>query len=439
MRVTSACARALLAVLALWLGTACATSLDLERARSVFTRRPQPETPVLLAGPPSALPAPEGVIATSGQLREVPLQWEPVITGDVGGYVVDRAFAASGPFARVAVLAGRNTTLWVDRGSAEGAAATAPSALGDGVTAHYRVRSFSRTGQLGVEPTVVASATTAPPPAPPAALRAYSHQPRQVPLAWRASDDPNVTAYRVYRSPSFRGSFERLATVEGRFQTIYNDKGLGDLRVFYYRVAAVNRAGGEGRASEPVRAVTKPAPLPPLGLRVSAQRLGANQLSWEPNVETNLVGYRLLRQRAGSKQHELVATLSPDQTASEDAAVSADEPLDYTLVAVDEDGLASDPAEPVVVKSVGYDISATARVDGVHLAWNPRSEEGFVGAHVYRHGALSRSELGFVTGASFVDAEAKPGGRYRYTVVLERADKTLAPTSPLVEIQVPER
>ena len=91
------------------------------------------------------------------------------------------------------------------------------------------------------------------------------------------------------------------------------------------------------------------------------------------------------------------------------------------------------------MKSVGYDISATARADGVHLAWNPRSDEGFVGAHVYRHGALSRSELGFVTGASFVDAEAKPGGRYRYTVVLERADKTLAPTSPLVEIQVPER
>jgi fibronectin type 3 domain-containing protein len=430
--------RSLVAVVVLAFATACATNLDLERARRAFTRAPRTETPVLTEGSLGAPPAPEGVAATSGALREVPLQWEPVITGDVGGYVVDRAFAEAGPFTRVAVLTGRNTTLWVDR-APETAGAGAPAALEDGVTAYYRVRSFARSGQLGAEATTVTSATTAAPPAPPAALRAYSHQPRQVPLAWRASDDPNVTGYRVYRSPSFRGQFERLASVDGRFQTIYSDKGLGDLRVFYYRVAALNRAGGEGRASEPVRAVTKPAPLPPLGLRVTAQRLGANQLSWEPNVETNLVGYRLFRQRLRSKERELVATLPADQTTAEDAAASADERIDYTLVAVDEDGLASDLAEPVVVTSVGYEISATARTDGVHLAWNPRSEEGFRGAHVFRHGTFSRSELAMVTGATYVDTDAKPGGRYRYTVVLERADRTLAPTSPLVEIRVPER
>ncbi len=431
-------ARALLAVFALSFSTACATKLDFERMRQSLLRRPQPEAPVLVEAPGSVLPAPEGIAATSGQLREVPLQWEPVISGDVGGYVVERAFAENGTFTRVAVLTGRNTTLWVDRADPE-AGAGARAALGDGVSVFYRVRSFSRTGQLGAAATLVTSATTAAPPAPPPALRTYSHQPRQVPLAWHASDDPNVTAYRVYRSPSFRGSFEKLATVQGRFQTIYNDKGLGDLRVFYYRVAALNRAGGEGRASEPVRAVTKPAPLPPLGLRITAQRLGANQLSWEPNVETNLVGYRLLRQRKGSDERELVATLTPTQTTVEDAVASADEPIDYTLVAVDEDGLASDPAEPVAVTSVGYELSATARADGVHLAWNARSEEGFRGSHVFRLGTLSRSELAFVKGAAYVDTEAKPGGRYRYTVVLERADATLAPTSPLVEIRVPER
>ena len=430
-------ARVCLAALALTLASACASSFDLERARRAFTRRPQPATPVLLPDPPSALAAPEGVVATSDQLREVPLQWEPVITGDVGGYVIERAFAPGGPFTRVAILSGRNTTLWVDRGVPEGIDG-APSALGDGVTAHYRVRSFSRAGQLGAEATHVASATTSAAPEPPAALRAYSHQPRQVPLAWRASDDPNVTSYRVYRSPSFRGSFERLATVEGRFQTLYNDVGLGDLRVFYYRVAAVNRAGGEGRASEPVRAVTKPAPLPPLGLRVSAQGLGVNQLTWEPNVETNLVGYRLMRQRVGKEDREVVATSTPDQTSAVDGQASADELIEYSLVAIDEDGLKSRRTQPIAVTSVGYAISATARTDGVHLAWNPRSEEGFRGAHVYRHGALSRSELGFSSDGSFVDAEARPGGRYRYTVVLERADRSLAPPSPIVEIQVPK-
>jgi fibronectin type 3 domain-containing protein len=420
------------------LAMGCATSFDLDRARRTLSDGRRTSLPELIEGSPAALPTPEGVSAMSGELRTVPLRWDPVISGDVGGYIVERALAAEGPFTRVAVLAGRNTTLWVDSWR-EGERAGTAAALGDGVTAFYRVRCIAGSGQIGADASGLVSAITAAPPEPPSGLRAYSHQPRQVPLSWRASEDPNVTAYRVYRSPSFRGSFEPLATVQGRFQTIYTDAGLGNLRVFYYRIAALNRADGEGSLSEPVRAVTKPEPLPPLGLRATARRLGVNELGWEPNVETDLVGYRLFRQRAGSDARELVAALPADQTTAEDEAVAADEELAYLLVAVDKDGLASDPAMPVAVASVGYAVSATARADGVHLAWNPRTDEGYHGARIFSHGLLSRSELAFVTTASFVDTNAKPGGRYRYTVVLERADATLAPPSSPVEIRVPER
>ena len=284
------------------------------------------------------------------------------------------------------------------------------------------------------------SAATAAPPEPPTGLRAYSHQPRQVPLSWRASDDPNVTAYRVYRSPSFRGPFEPLATVEGRFQTIYTDTGLGDLRVFYYRIAARNRAGGEGRPSEPVRAVTKPEPLPPLGLRVTAQRLGANQLAWEPNVETDLVGYRLFRQRAGSNGREPVATLAADQTTRRGHGHRGRR---ARLLPAGRRRPGRPRERPRATRrrrpAWATRSAPRSREDGVHLTWNPRTEEGHRGAHVFSHGTLTRSELAFVPGASFVDGNAKPGGRYRYTVVLERADGTLAPPSSPVEIRGPER
>ena len=427
-------ARPLWIAVALALLTGCAGRLDLEPARRALAGSDRQDEPVLIEESPVALPVPEGLSATSGELRTVPLRWDPVISAEVGGYIVERAFAAEGPFTRVAVLPGSNTTLWVDDGTGSGGAG-----LADGVTAFYRVRSFAGSGRIGADASEAVSAATAAPPAPPTALRAYSHQPRKVPLSWRASDDPNVAAYRVYRSPSFRGPFESLGTVDGRYQTIFADTGLGDLRVFYYRVTALNSAGGEGRPSEPVRAVTKPEPLPPLGLRVTEQRLGANRLAWEPNVETNLVGYRLFRQREGSDDHEIVATLSPDQTTAEDTAIAADERISYQMVAIDEDGLASDPAEPIAVTSVGYDFSATVGADGVRLAWNPRTDEGYRGAHVFSHGALTRSEIGFVTGASFVDVSAKPGGSYRYTVVLEREDASLAPASSPVEIRVPAR
>ena len=119
----------------------CANTLDLERARRVLESS-RPAEPVLIEDSPVSLPAPEGVSASSGELRTVPLRWEPVISADVGGYIVERALAAEGPFTRVAVLPGSNTTLWVDDGPGSVGSGEA-AGLGDGVTAFYRVRSFA--------------------------------------------------------------------------------------------------------------------------------------------------------------------------------------------------------------------------------------------------------------------------------------------------------
>jgi hypothetical protein len=73
----------------------------------------------------------------------------------------------------------------------------------------------------------------------------------------------------------------------------------------------------------------------------------------------------------------------------------------------------------------------------VHLAWEARSAEGFGGARVLRHGVLSTTVLGVSAEGSWVDRDAEPGDRYRYSVVLERADGSLAPPSSPVEITVP--
>jgi fibronectin type 3 domain-containing protein len=270
-------------------------------------------------------------------------------------------------------------------------------------------------------------------------LRTYSRQPRNVPVSWRASEDPSVVGYRVERSPTSRGSFELLAELNGRYETVYIDRGLGDLRVFYYRVAAVNSAGGAGAFANPVRAVTKPEPLPPVNLRISGQRLGANELAWDPNVEEDIVKYRLFRTRAGDDKPEHVAAVNSDQTVATDHEVAAGERVSYSLIALDHDGLESDPAESVEVESENYGLSATARVDGVHLEWNPRTEEGYHGGRVTRTGLFQQRTLGFSPGNSFVDTEVRRGSTYRYFVVLEGSDQKLAPRSSTVEISIPKR
>ncbi len=400
----------------------------------------------LKSEPAADLSAPKGLQATSGELRSVPLTWEPLLIGEVGGYLVERSPKREGPFDRLAVVPGPLKTTYVDLSTlpailpaaSDSEADVEASSAPDGTTWFYRTRAYSPEGLLAPVASWVVAATTAPPPDAPEDLRAYSRQPRRVPLNWRSAEDLTVEGYRLERSPTSRGPFELLAEISGRHETSYVDRGLGDLRVFYYRVSAVNSAGGVGAVSQSVRAVTKPEPLPPFGLRIVEQRLGINELAWDPNVEQDLVEYRLLRTRNSADSPEVVVTRGPEEHSARDDAVSAGERVWYSLVAVDRDGLESHSSKPIEIESENYGLTASMKPDGVHLEWNARVDEGFQGGHVTRIARVQQRHLGFARQSSFVDTDVKPGVTYRYRVVLEHADGTLAPRSSLLKISIPE-
>jgi hypothetical protein len=61
----------------------CAAAFDVERAREWFRSDDAPEPPVLSEAPPARLGAVEGLRTVSGELRSVPLRWDPVLAGDV--------------------------------------------------------------------------------------------------------------------------------------------------------------------------------------------------------------------------------------------------------------------------------------------------------------------------------------------------------------------
>jgi hypothetical protein len=229
----------------------CAGTLDIaDPPWGGWWRSPAPPPAPLEALPSAEIPPPEGLRAESGQLRTVPLKWDPRLTSDVAGYVIERAPTREGPFARLVSVAGRLTTFYVDRGDATASESDAPL-LDDGATFFYRVRSYTHQGRISVAASEAVVATTAPAPEAPAGLRAYSYQPRQVPLSWRASRNATAVGYVVYRSPSSGGPFEPLAQIEGQHTTVYVDSGLGALRVFYYQVTARNTFGAEGPRANP--------------------------------------------------------------------------------------------------------------------------------------------------------------------------------------------
>lgn len=420
----------------------CATALDVEGIANTFRSARVPEAPALTDARPSKLVAPEGLRTRSDELRMIPLKWDPVLVGEVAGYSLERSLFKKGEYQRVAILSDRFATSFVDRGTDLAPKATpggrsGSGDLGDGTTYFYRVRAFDQEGRLSRFYSEIATATTHPPPPTPEDLRTYSHRAHMIALTWRSVEDPTTAGYVVHRSPSFRGEYLPVARVDGRFNTTWVDRGLEPLRLLYYRVTAVNEAGGEGVASRARRGVTKPEPLPPHDLEVAESALGSIRLVWMPNVESNIAGYRLFRRRSGAAAEELVAELGREQTTALDTEVGAGEPLTYRALAFDTDGMSSAPSEPIRTEGVPYDLHADVREGRVELRWDAALHHQFGRARVLRDGFFGARELAVVPRESYSDETAARGKTSRYRVILIREDGTEAPPSAPIEVSVP--
>ena len=433
--------RAPLVLLLAGLATGCGTALDLEGAARVLRNAEAPKRPILRERPAADLPAPEGLRVVSGELRSIPLKWDPVLLGDVAGYVIERALREKGDFQRVGTVDDRFETAFVDHGADLAPKAQPGSAadLGDGATYFYRVRAFDSTGAISAAPSRVGEATTVATPGRPDDLRIYSYQTGKIALTWRPASDPTVAGYTIYRSPSESGDYLPVGKVDGRYTTTWVDRGLEPLRVFYYRVAALNLAGGEGVPTASTRGVTRPVPLPPAALRIEQQDLGVVRLHFEPNVEPNIAGYRLLRTREGNESEEVAAVLGADQSTWEDRAVAANETVRYRVVAFDRDGLVSEPSEPVALNAPGYGLKASAESEGVRLRWSSPADTRYAAARVLRDGSSGPRELATVRGHEYLDREVDAGARYAYTVDLLGDDGREALPSEREEVTVPAR
>ena len=356
----------------------------------------------------SHLLPPEGLRVTSNEDRQIALAWDPVLVGDVAGYAILRAKGTGeGPYERVGITKSRFGTVFSDAGASAGA-------LGDGQTYAYRVHPYDKNGRVSRSHAAL-SATTEARPDVPDALQVYSNLPRSAVLSWKPSDARAVSGYAVYRCPTMAGPWERVTFVEGRLNTVYEDTVPGDLRVMYYRIAAVNRFGGESEPTEqPIRAVTKAEPLQPIGLEASASNVGRVDLHWAPNVEPDLASYevwRALRNDAAFGDEVMIAQVPAGTTEFGDTSIGCGETARYRLRATDADALESFPSDPLVVKGQDAGLGVLRRDGALVLSWDPVRASGWAGVRVSEvRGALPDRELASaVSGSELALPELDPG------------------------------
>ncbi len=377
-------ARSALAIVAVF-ALGCAVSGERIAERLFASNQP------LVFDKGSPLLPPEGLRVTSNEDRQIALAWDPVLVGDVAGYVILRAPAAGdGTYERVGLTRSRFGAVFTDSGASAGA-------LGDGQTYSYRVHPYDKKGRVSRSHAALTATTEARPDVPDG-LQVYSNLPRSAVLSWKPSDERVVSGYAVYRCPTMAGPWERVAFVEGRLNTVYEDSVPGDLRVMYYKIAAVNRFGGESEPTEqPIRAVTKAEPLPPVGLEADASSLGRVDLRWAPNVEPDLAGYEVWRALASGDafgEEIEIAEVAAGTTSFADLGIGCGERARYRLRATDADALESLHSDGLDVKGQDAGLALARRGDGLVLTWDPARAGGWTGLRVTEsRGVLPDREL----------------------------------------------
>jgi hypothetical protein len=152
--------------------------------------------------------------------------------------------------------------------------------------------------------------------------------------------------YRVMRSPSGANAYIALADINPETDGFYLDKTFGWETKYDYRITSVTLVHSqninmavEGDDSKPAEVFTRDIypPGQPTGLQAVFSSVGQKpfvDLSWAPNMESDLAGYNIFRRIAGDEPVKLNKQLVPVPSFRDDSVVPGRTYL-YSVSAVD--------------------------------------------------------------------------------------------------------
>ena len=291
---------------------------------------------VATAGPPTI---PKSFEALGWQPRKVPLSWKPIDEENVRGYLIYRSSDEKGPYEQIAEIKDPKIGMFIDTGAGSGFGQTG---LSDFAIYFYKIQTFDWAGGRSRMSAPI-SATTKAAPLPPESVTAQSSRPKQVPLAWRRSPEPDIKEYIVYRASRKDGEFKKIATL-GAKTTIYMDGKLKNDSKYYYKMKVADKTGLISEYSSIVSASTKMLPAKVKGIDWEKKEEQVT-LKWSRNRERDLKHYKIYKKGffgwsavGESKKNSFVI---PDFKSGDKD--------NFAVSAVDADGLEGEPSGTLTI------------------------------------------------------------------------------------------
>lgn len=216
----------------------------------------------------------------------------------------------------------------------------------------------------------------------------------EVVLSWLASKENDLNGYNVLKSNDKGKTFAKL-----------NSKLISDVKyveklerevtsgTFYYQIEAVDRSNNASKST--IVSVFMPDHYPPaMPKEVSAKsERGKITLSWSPNKENDLAGYRIYRGLKDDDENEmLLLNVSPqaETTFVDTFNVKAGTKFIYKVTAVDKAFNESSHAvlwvqlPDVIPPSAPFLHEATYDNNQINLKWDTDANDEILGYEIYR-------------------------------------------------------
>ncbi|MDH5637589.1 MAG: PEGA domain-containing protein, partial [Nitrospinota bacterium] len=244
-------------------------------------------------------------------------------------------------------------------------------------------------------------------PSPPRGVSAIGDKFEAVRVSWAPSLEPEVKGFIVFRAQSLVGEYEVAARLEGRYKTELVDEGpsryglTGGTR-YFYRVKAFNSSGALSRFSVTASDVVKGGPEPPTELAGDSGQVRKIRITWTPNSDEKVAGYRIFRSKTADGKYQLIYEI-PNPLAAEytdtprpEDGHNFEEGINYwyKVLSYDSLGRTGELSEATEAKSMekpaapgGLRVESMTQ-NTVQLAWEPTENPEIAGYVLYRSASL---------------------------------------------------
>jgi fibronectin type 3 domain-containing protein len=339
------------------------------------------------------------------EMRQIALEWAPVIRPDVDGYRIYRADRGAKPVL-IKTIKDRYSSHYLD----DGLEPNTPYV-------YHMTILVGKKESLPSEPIEV---KTLPVPEPVPFVAAVENIPKRAKIIWRPHPFLRVNGYIIERSDIENGRWKQVAKLKGRLQAEYIDDRLKEgWEAYYYRVLATTWDGVLSEPSRVVKVSLKPLPKMVQGVVATRDLPKKIRVEWRPVSESALSHYNVYRSIyeggpylviARTRQREYVDPINEDGVKRY-----------YKVTAVDRYGLESPKQEaPVVGMTLPKPkppIIVRKRFDGesVYIEWfspDERAREYIVKKEFGDSQKIYRG----IRSTYFTDKDLVPGVIYTYKV-----------------------